>query len=207
MVASLADGREVAIDFRSTAPGLATYENLDQAGELAEIRFTPKGYCVAGVPAGVGRALELATLQLKDLVAPAIRLAEAGFVVNETFARVNMDAWEVLSGNAPEFLNDGLPWTAGEIYRNPALAKTLKVIADQGIDAYYEGQLADSLDRYMREHGGWARKSDLQAYRAIVKEPVKGSYRGYELTVPGSPVGGPRVLATLNILEHFNLSL
>ncbi len=59
----------------------------------------------------------------------------------------------------------------------------------------------------MRENDGWARKSDLQAYRALVKTPIKGSYRGYELSVPGSPVGGPRILATLNILEHFNLAI
>ena len=59
----------------------------------------------------------------------------------------------------------------------------------------------------MQENDGWARKSDLQAYRALQKVPVKGSYRGYELSVPGSPVGGPRILATLNILEHFNLAI
>jgi gamma-glutamyltranspeptidase/glutathione hydrolase len=59
----------------------------------------------------------------------------------------------------------------------------------------------------MRENDGWVRKSDLKAYRALLKQPVKGSYRGYELVVPGSPVGGPRVLATLNILEHFNLAI
>ena len=207
MVAVLADGREVAIDFRSTAPALANYENLSKAGKLSEVKFTPKGYCVAGVPAGVARALELASLPLKDLIAPAIRLAEQGFEVNETFSMLNMDAWESLVANAPEFLNDGLPWAVGETFRNPALARTLKIIAEQGIEAFYEGELADNLDRYMRENDGWARKSDLQAYRTLVKTPLKGTYRGYELSVPGSPVGGPRILATLNILEHFNLAI
>jgi gamma-glutamyltranspeptidase/glutathione hydrolase len=207
MVASLADGREIAIDFRSTAPALATYENLDKAGELDEIRFTPKGYCVAGVPAGVALALQYASLPLADLVAPSIRIAEQGFEVNETFSMLNMDAWESLSEHSPEFLNDGLPWAAGETFRNPALARTLGVIAAKGVDAYYNGELADNLDRFMREHDGWARKSDLQAYRALLREPLQGSYRDYELVVPGSPVGGPRVLATLNILEHFNLAI
>jgi gamma-glutamyltranspeptidase/glutathione hydrolase len=207
MVAILADGREVAIDFRSTAPALATYENLNNAGKLSEVRFTPKGYCVAGMPAGVAKALELASLPLKDLVAPSIRLAEGGFEVNETFSMLTMDAWESLTENAPEFLDDGMPWAAGDTFRNPALARTLKIIAEQGIDAYYRGELADNLDRYMREHDGWARKSDLQAYQAIMRTPITGTYRGYELSVPGSPVGGPRILATLNILEHFNLSI
>jgi len=207
MVAIMADGREVAIDFRSTAPALASYANLDKAGKLSKIRYTPKGYCVAGMPAGVAKALELANLPLKELIAPAIRLAEEGFELSETFASVNMDRWEILSSNAPEFLDDGMPWAAGATYRNPALAKTLKIISEKGIDSFYNGELADNLDRFMQENDGWARKSDLQAYRALVKTPIKGSYRGYEISVPGSPVGGPRILATLNILEHFNLAM
>ncbi len=207
MVAVMADGRELAIDFRSTAPALANYENLNKAGELNKLKYTPKGYCVAGVPAGIGKALELASLPLKDLIAPAIRLAEEGFEVNQTFSSVNMDRWEILFENAPEFLNDGMPWAVGETFRNPALAKTLKIIADKGIDDFYKGELADNLDRFMQENDGWARKSDMQAYRALVKTPIKGTYRGFELSVPGSPVGGPRILATLNILEHFNLAV
>jgi gamma-glutamyltranspeptidase/glutathione hydrolase len=207
LVAVMADGREVAIDFRSAAPALANYESLEAAGGLRAVRFTPKGHCIAGLAAGIDEALKLASLPLEVLAAPAIRLAEEGFEVNETFAAVNMDRWEVLSENAPEFLNDDMPWSAGEIYRNPALAGTLRILASQGADAYYTGELADSLDRFMRENGGWVRKSDLGDYRAIVRKPVKGSYRGYEISVPGSPVGGPRVLATLNILEHFNLGL
>ncbi len=79
MVVVMADGRELAIDFRSTAPALADYANLDKAGKLSEVKFTPKGYCVAGVPAGIGQALELASLPLAVLAAPAIRLAEDGF--------------------------------------------------------------------------------------------------------------------------------
>ncbi|MCP4274133.1 MAG: gamma-glutamyltransferase [Gammaproteobacteria bacterium] len=207
MVAALADGREVAIDFRSTAPALANYKNLNKAGKLKDIKFTPKGYCVAGMPAGVASALELATLPLKDLMAPAIRLAEKGFEVNETFARINMDAWESLMENAPEFLNDGMPWSVGEIFRNPALAKTLKIISEKGVDAFYNGELADNIDQYMQENDGWVRKSDLQSYKTLVKTPIKGTYRGYNISLPGSPVGGPRILAILNILEHFNLPL
>ncbi len=64
MVVVMADGRELAIDFRSTAPALADYANLEKAGELSEVKYTPKGYCVAGVPAGIGKALELASLPL-----------------------------------------------------------------------------------------------------------------------------------------------
>lgn len=207
MVAVMADGREVAIDFRSTAPAMATYANLEKAGKLSKIKFTPKGYCVAGVPAGIGKALELASLPIEVLAAPAIRLAEEGFEVTETFSAVNMDRYELLYENAPAFLNDGMPWATGETYRNPALAATMKTLVAEGMGAFYNGQLADNLDRFMQENDGWTRKSDLQAYRALSRQPIEGSYRGYQLSVPGSPVGGPRILATLNILEHFNLGL
>ena len=207
MVAVMADGRETAIDFRSTAPAQANYANLHKAGKLSKVKYTPRGYCIAGVPAGIGKALELASLPLEVLAAPAIRLAEEGFEVSETFSKVNMDRWEILTENAPQFLDDGMPWAAGATFRNPALARTLKLIAAKGVDVFYNGELADNLDRFMQESDGWARKSDLKAYRALIKAPVKGSYRGYELSVPGSPVGGPRILATLNILEHFNLAM
>jgi gamma-glutamyltranspeptidase/glutathione hydrolase len=207
MVVVMTDGREIAIDFRSTAPAMADYTNLDKAGDLRKVKYTPKGYCVAGVPAGIGEALKLASLPLDVLAAPAIRLAEEGFEVTETFSKVNMDAWETLAANAPEFLDDGMPWAAGSTFRNPALATTMKLLAKKGVDVFYNGELADNLDRFMQENDGWVRKSDLQAYRALQKIPVKGSYRGYELSVPGSPVGGPRILATLNILEHFNLAI
>lgn len=207
MVVVMADGREIAIDFRSSAPAMADYTNLDKAGDLSDVKYTPKGYCVAGVAAGIGEALELASLPMEVLAAPAIRLAEEGFEVSETFSKVNMDAWETLTANAPEFLDDGMPWAAGATFRNPALAGTMKLLAEKGTGIFYNGELADNLDRFMQENDGWARKSDLQAYRALKKAPVKGSYRGYELSVPGSPAGGPRILATLNILEHFNLSI
>ncbi|MGD9265151.1 MAG: gamma-glutamyltransferase, partial [Lysobacterales bacterium] len=208
MVAVMADGREVAIDFRSMAPGMATYANLAKTGKmLRDLNQTPKGYCVAGVPAGIGKALELASLPLKTLAGPAIRLAEEGFVVNETFSKVNMDRWETLYANAPDFLNDGMPWAVGETYRNAQLGKTLRTIAAKGVDVFYRGELADNLDRFMRDNDGWTRKSDLKKYKAFVRAPIKGSYRGYEISAPGSPVGGPRVIATLNILEHFNLAL
>jgi gamma-glutamyltranspeptidase/glutathione hydrolase len=207
VVVSMADSREVAIDFRSTAPALATYDNLRRAGKLSDVRYTPKGYCVAGVVEGVERIMVLATLPLEQLIAPAIRIAQAGFEVNETFSRITMDAWEQLSVTAPEFLNDGLPWSVGDTYRNPELARTLGVIAEQGTGVFYHGELADNLDRFMRENDGWARRSDLESYQAIARQPLRGRYRGYELVVPGAPVGGPRVLATLNILEHFNLAI
>lgn len=208
MVGAMADGKEIAIDFRSTAPAMATYENFAKTGEtkLKKIKFGPKGYCIAGVPAGIGKAMKYATMPLSELVEPAIKLAEEGFPVNTTFAKLNFDAYEKLMMNGEEFLNDGMPWAEGDIFTNPALGKTLRLIAEKGVDVFYKGELADNIDKFMKENDGWTRKSDLENYKALDKEPIHGSYRGYDFILPGSPVGGPRVIATLNILEHFNMS-
>ncbi len=149
LVGAMADGKEIAVDFRSTAPAMATYENFAKTGEtkLKKIKYGPKGYCVAGVPAGIGKALKYASLPLSELVAPAIKLAEEGFKVNATFSKITFDAWEKLTANGPDFLNDGMPWEEGDTFKNPALAKTLRLIADKGVDVFYNGELADNIDR------------------------------------------------------------
>ncbi|KIX10792.1 gamma-glutamyltransferase [Dethiosulfatarculus sandiegensis] len=207
MVIALKDGRKVAIDFRSAAPMGASYEALKKSGlTLKQARYTPKAFCIPGVLAGVAKAHEIgASLPLADLIAPAVKLAEEGFKVNKTFAKVSKMTFEKVTKNAPDFLNDSMPWAEGDYFKNPALAKTLKLIAEKGVDEFYKGKLADNLDSFMQKNGGWARKSDLEAYKALVRKPVKSTYRGYDLYLPGSPVGGPRVAATLNILEHFNM--
>lgn len=209
LVASLADGRKVALDFRSTAPAMATYENLAATGlKLSDIATTPKGLCVPGTLAAVRMLHEMgASLPLKELIAPSIRIAEEGFEVNETFSKIVKDNYDKLAKNAPNFLNDEMPWEQGEHFKNPALAKTLALIAEKGVDVYYKGELGDNLERYMIEKDGWTRKSDLESYKAILREVLHGQYRGYDIFVPGSPIGGARLLATLNILENFNLGL
>ncbi|MCG8565282.1 MAG: gamma-glutamyltransferase [Desulfobacterales bacterium] len=195
-----------AIDFRSTAPALASYKNLKKAGmKLKEAKYTPKGHCVPGLPAGVAKAYEMAgTLPLATLIAPAVELAEKGFPVSKTFAKVLNDNYDKILENTPEFLDDGLPWNEGDILTNPALANTLRIIAEQGIDAYYHGVLADNLDAYMQENDGFMRKSDLEGYKVIVTEPVHTTYKGHDVYTSGYPVGGPRLVNLLNILEHFD---
>ena len=207
-VLALADGRKFAIDFRSTAPALATYENLVATGNpLSVIKNTPKGFCVPGVVAATAKIHEIGgRLPFKDLIAPAIRLANEGFEVNETFARAVKENSDKLLKNAPDLLNKGFPREAGNRFRNIELARTLAVIAEKGADAFYRGELAHQLDAFMRENDGWVRRSDLEAYRVLVKKPVHGTYRGHDLYVPGNPVGGGRLLASLNILENFNLT-
>ena len=207
-VLALSGGRKVAVDFRSTAPAKATYENLQALGKsLNDLNFTTKGACVPGVLAAAAKVHAVGgRLPFADLIRPAIRLAREGFEVNETFAKVVKEKYDLLLKNAPDFLNKDLPWEPGDTFRNPALARTLEIIAEKGAGVFYRGELADRLVEFMKKNGGWIEKPDLEAYRVIERKPLHGTYRGYDLFVPGNPVGGPRLLETLNLLEHFNLA-
>lgn len=207
MVATMANGEKFAVDFKSKAPGLATYEKIaEDAGKLSKVKYTPKGACVPGIPAGLKEVwLAGATMPLKDLIAPAIKLAREGFVVNETFAGVVSDAYEKLLTNSYDFLNEGFAWEVGDVFTNPTLADTYERIAEEGLDSFYNGSLADEIDAFMVENGGYIRKSDLEEYKAIVTEPVHGTYRGFDLYVPNAPVSGPQLIAVLNTLENFDL--
>lgn len=208
LVARMADGTIYCIDFRSAAPAMATYDNLHALKKtIREIASMPQGACVPGVVAGAEALYAKGgTLPLKDLLAPAIRIAENGLEVNKPFSDSCKDAYDKLQANAPDRLNEGMPWEIGEVYKNQPLADTLKLIAEKGFREFYEGKIAKDVDAYMREHGGWIRAEDLAAYKAIERKPIVGTYRGYEITVAGLPVGGPRILENLNMLENFNLA-
>lgn len=208
MVVRMADGRTYSIDFRSKAPEMATYERLRSEDlTIKQISRMPQGACVPGVVAAIEEVLSRgATKPLAELAAPAIRYAEEGFEVNRTFAQICKDNFTLLSGNAPDFLNDGLAWEPGETFRNPKLAATLRTLVDKGLREFYEGSIADDVDAFMVEKGGWMRKSDLRDYKVIEREPFRGSYRGYDIVVAGLPVGGPRLLENLNIFENFNFA-
>lgn len=132
MVVRMADGRTYSIDFRSKAPEMATYERLRSEDlTIKQISRMPQGACVPGVVAAIEEVLSRgATKPLAELAAPAIRYAEEGFEVNRTFAQICKDNFTLLSGNAPDFLNDGLAWEPGETFRNPKLAATLRTLVD-----------------------------------------------------------------------------
>ncbi len=208
-VITMANGEKHAVDFKSMAPGGVTYDLLEELEtSISDIRYTPKGALVPGVPAGIQKVYDLgATLPLEELIAPAIELAREGFVVNETFAKVTSDKYEALLNSAPEFLNDMLAWETGDVYKNEALAETMEMIAENGIKCFYEGQIAEDIAQYMEENDGFITKEDLENYVAYVKKPVQGTYRGYDVIVPGPPVSGPQLIAILNMLENYNLGL
>lgn len=207
-VVRMADGRAYSIDFRSSAPEMATYERLRSEDlTIKQISRMPQGACVPGLVAGIEEVLSRgATKPLAELAAPAVRYAEEGFEVSRTFSQICKDNFDLLSGNAPDFLNEGMAWEPGETFRNPRLAATLRTLVDKGLREFYEGTLAEDIDAFMIRSGGWLRKDDLRRYRAIEREPLRGSYKGFDITVAGLPVGGPRLLENLNVFENFNFA-
>jgi len=208
-VVTLANGEEFAVDFKSMAPKMATYEKLKELGlSISKAKSTPKGALIPGIPAGIQKMLENgASMSLEELIQPAIDLAREGFIVNDTFAGVTSDNYEKLLELAPEFLKDMLLWEDGDLFKNEALAQTLELIKENGIDCFYHGQIADQIAAYMEENDGFITKEDMQNYIPYVTEPVYGTYRGYDIYAPGSPVSGPQLIAVLNVLENFNLGV
>jgi gamma-glutamyltranspeptidase/glutathione hydrolase len=200
-------GEPVLIDYRETAPAAATKDMF--------ARGKPSAYKLIGTP-GTVRGLALAhakfgKLPWKDLVAPAIKLAEDGFEVNGPLAR----SLNGVLRRYPDFAElqrvygkDGgkVRWQAGDRLVQPDLAKTLKRIAEGGADAFYTGELADLFVAEMKAGGGLITKDDLTGYKAKERNPIHGTYRGYDVYGPPPPSsGGICLVEMLNVVEGFEL--
>ncbi len=197
----------VCIDYRETAPGVASAEMYQR-----DDRDT--GHRVVGVP-GTVRGLALAhskygKLPWNELVAPAIRLAEEGFGVDPALA----SSLSSLLKKSPEFAElqrvfkkaDGSDLKPGEKLVQPDLAKAMRLLADGGPDAFYRGPIADLLVAEMKAGGGLITHQDLAGYEAKARKPVQGKYRGHDLFASSPPSsGGTCLMEMLGILEPFEL--
>ena len=204
MVIWLADQRKaVAIDYRSMAP-LA-----DKTGQKWP-SSGPLSVAVPGTVAGLCMALEkYGSKSLQEVMAPAIKLAEDGFVVSPTLSQIIVDDFNAINKEPPLakiLAPEGLPLEAGEVLKNPDLAKSLRKIAAGGRDVFYKGELADAIASDMAAKGGLISKADFAAYQAIERDPVRGTYRGVEILSAPPPVSGITVIESLNILESFELA-
>ena len=193
----------VAIDYRSAAPAMAKFPT----------KIPTIGHAAAGVPgyvAGLTTALEkYGTMPLHRVMAPAIVLAEQGFTVSPTLSSMIQDNFANIAKNPPlaaVTCSNGLPLEAGATLKNPDLALSLHKIAAGGPDVFYRGELADAIAAEMAANGGFITKADLASYKAVVREPVKGKYRGYELISAPPPVGGLSLIQIMQILENFDLA-
>ncbi|MEM8547880.1 MAG: gamma-glutamyltransferase [Pseudomonadota bacterium] len=216
MLVHLAEsGETIAIDYREKAPAAATRDMfLGPDGDVdnAEARFSVRSAGVPGTVAGLHHAqTRYGTLAWADVVAPAIALAEEGIVVSADLASALARRRERFSRHpaslAKFFKSDGSAYVAGDRWRQPALARTLRLIAENGPDGFYKGDVADLIVDFMEETGGLITHADLENYTVAEREPVVGEYRGYEIvSMPPPSSGGVLLVQMLNVLEQFDLA-
>ncbi|MDZ7373069.1 MAG: gamma-glutamyltransferase [candidate division KSB1 bacterium] len=215
MVIRWPDGRATTIDFREKAPAAAHRDMfVDSTGQV-RTEASRTGYLASGVPgtvAGLCYALHrYGTLPLREVLKPAIRLAERGFVVDYWLAQdlaQHADGFRRFPGAAAVFLkNRSDPYTEGDWLVQRDLARTLRLIAREGPNAFYRGEIGRRLIEDFRRNGGLITADDLAAYEPVEREPVVSEYRGYRIIGMGPPSSGGVLLAEmLNVLEGFSLS-
>ena len=210
MVIHMADGRTAALDYREVAPLAGTRDMyLDANGKLTENSVVgPLASGVPGAVAGLTEALaKYGTMSLAQVMAPAIRYAEDGFVVDSAFSNSIKGSQQLIArfGGGSTFLPKGAPVAPGMTLRQPALATTLRAIAAKGRSAFYEGPIAAAWTDELRRAGGIITMTDLVRYAPVWRDPVRSTYRGYTLfTMPPSSSGGVTITETLNILEGYD---
>ena len=213
MLVRMADGRGEAIDYREMAPGKASHDMyLGPDGKLAP-RLSTVGYLASGVPGTVsGLSLALTRfgkMRWADVIEPARKLAQEGFPVSYSLASSLRSSHA--AGAFPEgrriFQRDGNFYQEGEVLKQPELAATLKRLQSGGPREFYEGRTAHLIAADMRAHGGLITLDDLKNYRAVSRQPLKGTYRGYELlSMPPPSSGGVALFEMLNILEQYPMA-
>lgn len=207
-------GKDVFVDARETAVAAATpAAYLDDKGELNRDRAT-NGPWSAGIP-GLPAALvhvsgKYGRLPLKTTLAPAIRIAREGFEVYPRLERGYGSRREVMEryrGSRDVFLADGSPLKAGEILKQPDLARTLELLADKGFDGFYRGEVAARLLAAVKEEGGQWRADELAGYRVKEREPLRFQYRDWTvITAPPPSSGGVALAEMLQMLSGWDLS-
>lgn len=205
--------RTVAIDYRSVAPAAATREFfVNSKGRTSDrARLGHTAAAVPGTVAGLWHAhRKFGTLPWKDLVAPAIELAEKGVALSHDEAHALEWARKRLSvtaaGKRIFFKEDGTAYAPGEVLRQPQLAWSLRQIAEGGADAFYRGEIAKRIAADMARHGGLITEKDLASYRVAERKPISTTYRDVVVvTMPPPSGGGVAVLQMLNVLEQFDL--
>ncbi len=205
------DGKTTFLDFREKAPARATRDMyLDKDGNVLE-DLSLYGYKAVGVPGSVAGLVHAqkkwGKLSLARVMQPAIDLARNGFVLSYEDAR---DLHDSHLGDYPDskrlFQRDGNFYQQGELLKQPELARTLERIA-QNPDDFYKGALARELAAAIQKGGGLVTEQDLAAYNVVERQPVRGTYRGYEiLSAPPPSSGGIALIETLNMLEAYDLA-
>lgn len=210
MLIRMADGREAAIDYKEMAPAIAS-ATLFQNPREAQVGY--KASAVPGTVAGLAMAHQkFGKLTWAQVIEPARRLARNGFPASqrmEIILALQVPVMKQFGETAKIFLHGSdQPLKQGEIVKQPDLAATLERLQKKGARDFYEGRTAQLIAADMQANGGTITLEDLQNYRAHLRAPIKGIYRGHAVLAMGpSSSGGTAVLEMLNILERFSLGL
>lgn len=215
-------GETVFIDFRERAPSAASPEMwqtyTDANGNTAVIgsqkTLGGKSSGIPGEVAGMLYALEnYGTMSREEVLRPVADLARAGLTVSPTLNNDMMNSYDTMllySESGDLFLKDidgmKMPYEVGEVFKNPEYAKLMEKIIAEGRDGFYKGEVAKAIVDTVNKYGGLFTMEDMANYEVEVLEPIKGTYRGYEIiSSPPPSSGGTIIVQILNILENFDL--
>jgi len=214
MVIHLVGGSNTTIDYREKAP-LAVHQDiyLNEQGEF-DMNLSTEGWTSSGVPGSVAGLLyvleKYGTMDRKDVIEPAIELAENGFPISYRLARAlgyYFDEFSRYESTKNIFVNNGKTFKEGDLFIQSDLANTLRFIRDKGKNGFYDGYIAYLISEQSKQNGGYITLEDLKNYRAVEREPVFGNYRGYKIVSMGPPSsGGIAITEALNVLENFNFN-
>jgi len=218
VVVRLANGRVIAVDGRETAPAAATRDMYRRNGRAVPA-LSQHGALAVGVPGQLAAlsfvSAKFGRLPISQALERAARVAADGFVITRSYEGRLQGALQEIETLAPEpflefrrlFLKpDGSRWARGETFRQPDLAQTYRSLAEQGLGQFYQGDLSQRISDWMQNNGGLLTAADFAAYQPKVREPIRTTYRGYEIVgFPPPSSGGVHVGQILNILEHFDL--
>ncbi len=194
--------------------GLSLQQLRAELKKLGRDTIPPLGHLPISVPGTIDGWFELhgkfGKLSMKETLAPAIDYAERGFPVSELIAYYWNRSAPRLSRQpgafAETFTIDGRAPRKGDLFRNPDLANTLRIVAEKGRDAFYKGELADKMDAFFREIGGYLRKVDFETHASTWVEPVSVNYRGYDVYELPPNGQGIAALQMLQILKEYDLA-
>ena len=207
-----ATGEPAAFDFRETAPARSSPTMFVRGGTYDE-DLHHQSHLAVGTPgtvAGLHMAWKaLGSKPWKVLVEPGVGLARDGFPVSVGLARSlegQLPRFKRYPASLAQFTKNGVPYQAGDILKQPDLARTLQRIADNGPAGFYEGETALLLEKEMAANGGLITGEDLKAYRARERAPLRGTYRGHDvIAMPPVSSGGTALIEMLNVLEGYDL--
>lgn len=205
----------ISIDYREKAPLAATRDMfLDKEGNL-DRQKSQNSIISAGVPgtvAGLALALEkYGTISLERALQPAIDLAQEGFPIDyELIKSLNQAKSRMEQSPASMeifYKQDGKSYEEGEVFTQQDLAWSLKQISQNGPKAFYEGSIAKKISSFMKQNGGLITDEDLNKYEPVIRKPVEGKYRGFQIySMPPPSSGGVHLIEMLNILEQYPIT-